>query len=128
MARWETIHINGLPGYSAARRAVLSPNARVHWRHRHAVLKADKLRTLIACRAAGMGDLNLQKAHVEVVIRYRTHQRRDYDNQVGLLKGVMDGMVAAGVLADDNRSVIGSLTITQEHGDPEGFRLIVEEG
>jgi hypothetical protein len=55
-------------------------------------------------------DIPLDKARVTVTVYRRTRQRLDADNWGARMKGYWDGLVEAGLLADDSVEVIGQPT------------------
>jgi len=49
----------------------------------------------------------LQQATVTVKLYFRYRRHRDHTNYAGMLGGFMDGLVHAGIIADDSVDVIG---------------------
>ena len=89
----------------------LSPNARVHWRQRYEAMVADKNQSYAAfLEAYPRLAKPLAKADVEVTVIRKRNTRTDLDNWAARMKGFFDGLVDVGLLADDNTSVIKSLT------------------
>jgi hypothetical protein len=72
------------------------------------------------------GTYPIHSAAVRVVIVAPTKARRDPDNALASIKGHLDGIVGAGLLADDSFAVIRSLTVALERGEP-GVRIEIEE-
>ena len=121
--------IGGLPGYlydgEGKRRRALSPNARVHWRQASRVKRKDKDDVICAALAAGARGLRLERARVVVRLYFASRRRRDMDNATALVKGVLDGLVAAEVLTDDSEEVIGRPELELLAGDAEGYEVII---
>lgn len=81
----------------------LSPNARAHWRTKAKHKKTARLTARIEVRdAVGTGKM-WSAASVAVVWFAKTANglRMDHDNIIGSLKGTIDGIADAGLLADD---------------------------
>lgn len=105
-----TIYIPTRPGHYGRGRqwqSVLSPNARVPWQMRHRVLRQDKE----FGRAYWLQAVNSGKAwstpaslvSIEATLHVLTpNQRRDMDNLVPTLKGIIDGLVLGGCVRDDS--------------------------
>lgn len=66
---------------------------------------------------------------VEYCFVYGTRRRRDPDNQVAAAKPLLDGLVAAGLLADDSNATIRRLSTTTEirRSEIEGVRIRLTE-
>ena len=93
--------------------SALSPNARKHWSAK--ARDAKQLRTEVAVtvlsvvRQQGWQDLPFSKAQLEIEVRVCRkklgadgyYRPRDEDNAQASLKSAIDGLVDAGVLADD---------------------------
>ncbi len=58
-------------------------------------------------------DKPLTKARITIVRHF--WRQLDYDGLVGSMKPIVDALVDAGVLADDNYKVTGPWIVTQEH-------------
>ena len=88
----------------------LSPNARVHWRKRAAVVAAFREEcgwTAVTDypKSSWNGDWPL-RAPVEATVTFVVpdRRRRDLDNLCAMLKPAWDGLVDAGVLAGDDHT------------------------
>jgi len=80
----------------------LSPNARVHWAVKAKAVKA--YRRIAACRTGiALGLLRPYWTHAttQVTFYHARKARRDPDNLLASLKPIFDGLVDAGLLADD---------------------------
>lgn len=87
--------------------AALSPNARSHRLalagHRRRARQMAALLATDALRRAGIAPPRWRRATVIVRPYAPTRHRRDPDNVLASLKGSIDGVVDAGVLADDDQ-------------------------
>ena len=86
----------------------LSPNFRGHWSRTHKAMQMDKSDSYAYfLQAYPRPDSPLDKARITVTVYRRTRQRLDPDNWGARMKGYWDGLVQAGLLADDSVEVIG---------------------
>lgn len=89
----------------------LSPNARVHhivlanWKARY---KRDAER---ATRSVVIGEPRWPRASVKVTFYFRDNRRRDEDNAIASLKSAFDGVVEAGLIADDSHKNLVRLPV-----------------
>lgn len=79
--------------------AFLSANGRLHFRKRAELTKAWRTLGQVA---GSDGPHGLANAHITVSIRFATNHRRDVGNYYPTAKAIVDGLVDAGVLPDDN--------------------------
>ena len=79
---------------------VLTSNQRLHWGERARRTRALRWRATLAYREAGKP--RLEVAHLTARLTYRDRRRRDVHNIMPTLKACVDGVVAAGLLPDDN--------------------------
>lgn len=116
--------------------ADLNPNKRLHWRSRHKAAKQYRWECNILARAMITG--GLRRIHhsllplpvpapvaATVTFHMPNRRRRDLDNLLAAMKPAWDGLVDAGLLADDNAD---QLTITlkpPEYGGAAGVRLVL---
>lgn len=98
--------------------APLRPNARVHWGRKARLTKSARQYAWAVGRQlrryygrvapheralrAKMPDMPFGKSRITFVFQYPTAHRRDIDNFVAAMKPYIDGLVDAGVLADDS--------------------------
>jgi crossover junction endodeoxyribonuclease RusA len=86
---------------------------RYHWRARH---RADQeWRQAGRLSAHGLRRTPMQRATLDVVHVVPDRRRRDLDNLTASIKAVLDGIVDAGVIADDSSRVLVSVTHRIEH-------------
>ena len=85
-----------------------SLNKRGHWSERAETVKA--WRAVAGWTAAGAGIPRLDKASITLVMTPADRRRRDPDGIVGALKPCIDGLVDAGVLADDSWRHVSSVS------------------
>jgi len=107
---------------------VLHPNARIHWTERAKCMHKDKNTVYAASRAAGAPPRPVkpyEKARVDIAMLVTTHTRRDRDNLMSSVKGVMDGLVMAGILVDDNIEVVDGPHVSVTVGECYGYEVIV---
>ena len=79
---------------------VLTSNQRLHWGERARRTRALRWRATLAYRQAGKP--RMEVAHCVARLTYRDRRRRDAHNIMPTLKALIDGVVAAGLLPDDN--------------------------
>ena len=79
---------------------VLTSNQRLHWGERARRTRALRWRATLAYRAAGKP--RMEAAHLTARLTYRDRRRRDAHNIMPTLKACVDGVVAAGLLPDDD--------------------------
>ncbi|WKW86371.1 rusA-like resolvase [Gordonia phage Budski] len=81
-------------------RPPLTENQRMHWRKKAAVVASVRQAVYVLARNARVPQ---NCAHVDVSLHYtpRDVRRRDADNLVPTLKAACDGLVDAGLVADD---------------------------
>lgn len=95
------------------RALILTANGREYWRKRARKVKA--LRLLAAKAHADAGKPRFERARIDVLIDYPDRRRRDCDNLAPTTKALVDGMVAAGLLPDDDDTHLRG-----PHRDPSG--------
>ena len=115
-----TIELSGLPDSPNATRrehwATKGKNA-AQWRRDAAILALD------AANKAKW--LTPDTCTIGVVGLFKDHKRHDPDNLLAAIKPCLDGIVDAGVIADDSFSVIRRLTVSCEVGTRVGIRVVV---
>jgi Holliday junction resolvase RusA-like endonuclease len=89
--------------------AALSPNSRSHWRVKHAASKSSKKVTVNGVQVAlallheTPDGLPWHEVELQATYYHNCKRRRDPDNLVALLKYPIDGLVAGGLLVDDDQ-------------------------
>lgn len=90
--------------------AWLSSNDRWHWAKRARVTKA--WREAAAWRAiAGKLPIGLSRVSITASVHRADNRRADAHNRLPTIKAAIDGLVDAGVIPDDNDSIVSALTI-----------------
>ena len=84
------------------RRPPLTANQRIHWRRKAEITAAVRTATMINARRIP----NLTRCEVALTWYVTDRRRRDADNLVPTLKAMCDGLVDAGVVADDIPSLM----------------------
>ena len=79
---------------------LLTAYERLHWAERAAKVRA--LRQLAAYAWRQAGAVRLERAHCVVTVAWPDKRRRDAGNLHPTLKACVDGVVAAGLLPDDD--------------------------
>ena len=82
----------------------LNANQRLHWAQRAKLTKSIRHEAATRARAAHIGP----KDHVTVTLHYqpRDKRRRDRGNLVPTHKALLDGLVDAGIVPDDNPTYV----------------------
>lgn len=105
------IHRIGLPDLPA-----WSLNSRGHW--------TERAETVAAWRLVAKNEANrllpkrLGRVAITLTMTPADRRRRDPDGIVGALKPIIDGLVDAGVLADDSWRHVASVTCRIDDPDP----------
>ena len=90
---------------------LLSANGREHWRPKAAATRTIRDAACLAAKSApglrraladARGGPVMERAHVLAVLRPADRRRRDPANAYPAVKAALDGIVDAGVLADDD--------------------------
>lgn len=86
---------------------LLTSNARGHWAKRSGTIR--NLRTLGRAEAVRqLQGLRLDRARIEMWLTFPDHRRRDVGNLAPTAKALVDGLVDAGLLPDDDwRHLVG---------------------
>ncbi|MER5388359.1 hypothetical protein [Saccharopolyspora sp. NPDC002686] len=114
-------------GYQLAlpyERPPLTANQRLHWRTRAQLTRT--IRNAAAVRARNAKVPALGRCAVRLVWTVTDRRRRDADNLVPTLKACADGLVDAGVVADDTPELMAKHMPEIVRGDAVGLVLIVE--
>ena len=114
-----TVTIPGTPD------ACVSPNSRVHWRVKAKHVQAYRETARLAALAVCNGHAPIRGA-VTLHLEYGWEKGRkmvDWDNAVAISKCAIDGLVAAGIMADD-RYVVGATVEQRRDPDKVGYLAI----
>jgi hypothetical protein len=95
---------------------VITLNARAHWTANHRAAAALRLRGGWAARTSGAPHLARADLTVWVVYPARVTRRRDVSNYLATVKPLLDGMVDAGVLPDDDDEHLTGPDLRPYHG------------
>ncbi len=82
----------------------LSPNARPrHWSVKNSAIAAYRNRAeMEARRLPARNRMGWRQAEIQITYYHRWPRKRDGDNHLAQMKAAIDGLVKAGVLADDS--------------------------
>jgi Holliday junction resolvase RusA-like endonuclease len=89
-------------------------NARGHWRVRYRKEQAWKVRFAVALQEYGAVKPRHPLARVRLAVLVVTKRAADLDNCAARIKPILDGLVRAGWLANDDPAHLTALTVTQE--------------
>lgn len=105
---------------------LISANHRTHWAD-----KAHRTRNVrLLGRYAARNLPAMHAAHLTVTVHPPDRRRRDLDNTMPTVKAIVDGIVDAKVLPDDNRNHLASLTLQPGDVETPGtwlFRIHLQE-
>jgi Holliday junction resolvase RusA-like endonuclease len=110
----------------------LSGNGRLHWAKRQRAVREyrEDCRRLAYSERNGARGVSFPltpPVTLHVLFVLPDHRRRDFDNLSASLKPGIDGLVAAGVIADDSVEALRPDSPRFEYGSPPGcVRLVLE--
>jgi crossover junction endodeoxyribonuclease RusA len=87
----------------------LSLNQRLHWAVKAKLVK--EVRTATAQLAKQAQIPPLEAVEITLIYTPKTARKRDTDNLFATLKPAVDGLVDAGVIADDNTEIVTKLSV-----------------
>ena len=87
----------------------LSLNQRLHWAVKAKLVK--EVRTTTARLAEQLQIPPLEAVEITLIYTPKTARKRDTDNLFATLKPAVDGLVDAGILADDNTEIVKKLSV-----------------
>lgn len=98
----------------------LNANQRYHWRKKAELTKAWREAAYTAVMT-GFHPYRYDRAHITFAVRFPDNRRRDVHNLYGTAKAAIDGIVQAGLLADDrDEFLVGpDMRRTLPNGTPE---------
>ena len=106
--------------------ANLSPNKRLHHMTVYRAKAAAKQDAIALVMAQGKPDKPYEKAHITITWIAKDKRKRDIDNLFAAMKPTIDGLVAVGLLADDDAMRVG-YTLRYERGEKANTIIGVEE-
>lgn len=98
----------------------VSPNSRGHWAKKARAVKKQRQDAFLGARAA-LGfrrEPRWRLARSKAYFYFRDNRRRDRDNMAASLKGAYDGIVDAGILADDSGLTHEPIVFAVDKTDP----------
>ena len=104
----------------------LSPNKRLHYMALYKAKAAAKTEAAALVLAQGKPARPLERAHITITWIAKDKRRRDVDNLFASCKAYIDGLVAVGLLRDDDAMHV-SYTLRYEQGDKANTIIEVEE-
>lgn len=103
----------------------LTSNQRMHWSEKGRVTKQVRNVARAVARDAGVPVLG--RCEVGLIWQVTDKRRRDADNLVPTLKALCDGLVDAGVTADDTPDLMAKTMPTIVQGDKPQLILTIRE-
>ena len=107
--------------------AECSPNSRAHWRAKGEAVAIAKDEAIAAVREQGWSGPPIQLALIQVSWGVKDKRKRDTDNFVARTKPFIDGLIKAGVIADDSRFHVRYSFTWHSSSVPETVITISEE-
>ena len=104
----------------------LSPNKRLHYMALYKAKAEAKQEAAALVLSQGKPARPYEKAHITITWVAKDKRRRDTDNLLSSMKGYLDGLVAVGLLVDDDAMRV-SYTLRYEQGDKANTIIVVEE-
>ena len=87
---------------------LLNQNDRLHWAVKNK--KVQEIKGISTTLARSQGIPLLERVEIESIYHPRDRRRRDCDNLSPTVKAIIDGLVGAGVLPDDNSRYVEAIT------------------
>ena len=106
--------------------ANLSPNKRLHHMELYRAKAAAKMDAVMLVLSQGKPVRPYERAHITITWVAKDKRRRDTDNLFASMKAYIDGLVEAGLLADDDAMRV-SYTLRYERGTRDNTIIEVEE-
>lgn len=98
-----------------SRDVLMTSNLRLHWAEKARRTRAIRDMAWVLCKHEHR-NTRLEMADLLVTTRWPDHRVRDADNAAPMVKAAVDGVVQAGLLADDNHKILRRTTY--EIGEP----------
>ena len=103
-----------------------NPNSRVHWSARYRAGQKVKDDVMALVLEQGAPTEPIQKAHITITWVAKDKRRRDIDNLFSSMKAYIDGLVHAGLIADDSADHV-EYTLKYERGTKDNTIIGIEE-
>ena len=104
----------------------LSPNKRLHYMALYKAKASAKEEAAALVMAHGKPSRPYEMAHITITWIAKDKRRRDVDNLFASCKAYIDGLVAVGLLVDDDAMHV-SYTLQYERGEKDNTIIEVEE-
>jgi len=104
----------------------LNPNKRLHHMQLYAAKRDAKDEAIALVLEQGRPDVPYERAHITITWVAKDKRRRDVDNLFASMKGYIDGLVEAELIADDSAMHV-SYTLRYERGDADNTVIEVED-
>jgi crossover junction endodeoxyribonuclease RusA len=102
---------------------LMNANDREHWSKRAKVSSLLRTTARAQCKSIPKG---LQKVKIKAIYYAPDNRRRDVSNLFPSCKAIVDGIVDAGVIKDDNDKYVTSLEMVRAPENIKGGQLIIE--
>ena len=104
----------------------LNPNKRLHWGKLAKAKREAKDKAMALVLEQGRPATPYAKAHITITWVAKDKRARDLDNLMSSMKGYIDGLVEAELIADDSAMHV-SYTLKYERGDKDNTIIGIEE-
>ena len=104
----------------------LSPNKRLHHMQLYQAKLLAKEEMYLRVLEQGRPRTSMPQAHITITWVAKDKRRRDIDNLFASMKASIDGLVFAGVIADDSADCV-SYTLRYERGNKNDTVIEIEE-
>ena len=104
----------------------LNPNKRLHHMQLYRAKRQAKDEAMALVLEQGRPDIPYEKAHITITWVAKDKRRRDPDNLFASMKPYIDGLVEAGLIADDSAMHV-SYTLRYERGEKDNTVIEVDE-
>ena len=104
----------------------LSPNKRLHHMALYKARAAAKMDAMLLVLSQGQPSRPYERAHITITWVAKDKRARDLDNLMSSMKGYIDGLVEAELIADDSAMHV-SYTLKYERGDKDNTIIGIEE-
>ena len=104
----------------------LNPNKRLHWGKLAKAKREAKDKAMALVLEQGRPATPYAKAHITITWVAKDKRARDLDNLMSSMKGYIDGLVEAELIADDSAMHV-SYTLRYERGEKDNTIIEVKE-